>query len=146
MPVHKVLGQYKLLLDTHVWIWLMRGDKKLSVSFIRSLEKRKEKGGLFVSAISIWELGMLVERGKIELEMDCLDWAEQALATSDIELLPLTPRIAIESARLPENSHGDPADRILISTAREHHAILVTHDRKILDYGRGKFIKVHDPC
>jgi PIN domain nuclease of toxin-antitoxin system len=144
MPVHKSLGQHKLLLDTHVWIWLMLGDEKLSVSFRHTVEHYKEKELMFVSAISIWELGMLVERKKICLEMDCLDWVEEGLGNG-INLLHLTPRIAIQSTRLPENPHGDPADRILMATAYEHHAILVTHDQKILNYGKGKFIDVYDP-
>ena len=101
MPVHKSLRQHKLLLDTHVWIWLMLGDEKLSVSFRHTVEHFKEKELMFVSAISIWELGMLVERKKIGLEIDCLDWVEEALGNG-INLLNLTPRIAIQSTRLPE--------------------------------------------
>jgi PIN domain nuclease of toxin-antitoxin system len=146
MPVYKSLKKHKLLLDTHVWIWLMLGDERLNLSFRRAVEQSKEKELVLVSAISIWELGMLVERKRIELEIDCLDWVEQALASSNIGLIPLTPRIAIQSTRLPETPHGDPADRILIAAAHEHHAVLVTHDQKILDYGKGKFIGVYDPC
>lgn len=144
MPVYKNLKKHKLLLDTHVWIWLMLGDERLHLSFRRAVEQYKEKEFIFISAISVWELGMLVERKRIQLEIDCLDWVEQALA--NIDLLPLTPRIAIQSTRLPETPHGDPADRILIATAHEYNAILVTHDQKILDYGKGKFIGVYDPC
>ena len=60
--------------------------------------------------------------------------------------MPITPRIAIQSTRLPENAHGDPADKILIATAHECNAVLVTHDQKILEYGKGRFIYVYDPC
>lgn len=146
MPVYKNLKQHKLLFDTHVWIWLMLGNECLSTSFRQAVEKYKEKELLFLSAISVWELGMLVERKRIELEIDCLDWVEQALEGSEITLLPLIPRIAIQSTRLPDNPHGDPADRILIATAHEHRAVLVTHDQKILEYGKGQFIGVFDPC
>lgn len=146
MPVHKHLKQHKLLLDTHVWIWLMIGDKRINQSFKNMVAQSAEKEHLFLSPISLWELGMLVEHKRIELEIDCLDWVEQALEGSDITLLPITPQIAIESTRLPENPHGDPADRILIATAHEHGAILVTHDQKIMSYGKGKFIGVYDPC
>lgn len=145
MPVYKNLKKHKLLLDTHVWIWLMLGDEQLHPSFRRILEKNKETENIFLSAISVWELGMLVEKERIQLEIDCLDWVEQALANSNIDLIPLTPRIAIQSTRLPETPHADPADRILIATAHEHNAILVTHDQKILNYGAGKFIGVYDP-
>lgn len=144
MPVYKSLKKHKLLLDTHVWIWLMLGDERLNQSFRLAIEQYKER--ILISAISVWELGMLVERKRIELEIDCLDWVEQALSNSNIELIPLTPRIAIQSTRLPEIPHGDPADRILISTAHECNAVLVTHDQKILNYGKSKFIGVYDPC
>lgn len=145
MPVYKSLKKHKLLLDTHVWIWLMLGDERLNLSFRRRVERDEEKELVLVSAISIWELGMLVERKRIQLEMDCLDWVEQAFASSSVDLIPLTPRIAIQSTRLPEIPHSDPADRILIATAHEYNAVLITHDQKILDYGKGKFIGVYDP-
>lgn len=144
MPINKSLKQHKLLLDTHVWIWLMVGDLRLSNSFRRAIEKKNIS--ILISAISIWEIGMLVERKRIQLEIDCLDWVEQALSIPNIDLADITPRIAISSTRLPEDPHGDPADRILIATAHEHNAVLVTHDQKILDYGKGKFISVYDPC
>jgi PIN domain nuclease of toxin-antitoxin system len=146
MPVYKTLGKHKLLLDTHVWIWLMIGDERLSSSFRRTVEQYKEKELILISAISVWELGMLVEQRRIQLEIDTLDWAEQAFESPHINLMPLTPRIAIQSSRLPGLIHGDPADRILIATASEHNAILITHDQKILDYGKDKFIGVYDPC
>lgn len=145
MPVHKILKQHKLLLDTHVWIWIMNGEERISQSFRTLVNQQREKESLYISAISIWELGMLVERKRIELEMDCLDWVEQSLEGTGIDLLPLSPRIAIQSTRLPGEIHGDPADRILIATAFEHNAVLVTHDQKILNYGKGKFIGVYDP-
>lgn len=144
MPLYKKIKQHKILLDTHVWIWIMNGEACLSKAFKNYLNDNQKTENIFVSAISIWELGMLVERKRIELEMDCLDWVEQSL--EGINLLPLTPRIAIQSSRLPENPHGDPADRILIASAYEHNAVLITHDKKIINYGKGKYIGVYDPC
>lgn len=146
MPIYKQLKQHKLLLDTHVWFWLMVGDEKLSKSFRDGVEKNIENESILISAISIWELGILVEKKRIELEMDCLDWIEQALENRGMNLVPITPKIAIQSTRLPENVHGDPADKILIATAHEYNAVLVTHDQKILDYGKGRFVYVYDPC
>lgn len=146
MPIFKHLKQHVILLDTHVWYWVMLGDKRLSKSFRNAIEKSAENESILISAISIWEFGMLVEKKRIELEMDCMDWVEQALGSQGINLVSLTPLIAIQSTRLPENAHGDPADKILIATAHEYHAVLVTHDQKILDYGKGKFINVYDPC
>lgn len=145
MPVYKSLKKHKLLLDTHVWIWLMLGEERLNLSFRQVVEQYQGKELIFVSAISVWELGMLVDRERIQLEIDCLDWVEQAFASSHVHLIPLTPRIAIQSTRLPEILHGDPADRILIATAHEYNAVLVTHDQKILDYGKSKYIATYDP-
>ena len=145
MPIYKQLKQHKLLLDTHVWFWLMNGDEKLGRPFKDAVKRNIETESILISAISIWELGMLVEKKRIELEMDCLDWVEQALDSRGINLAPITPRIAIQSTRLPENIHGDPADKILIATAHEYNAVLVTHDQKILEYGKGRFVNVHDP-
>jgi len=146
MPVYKQLRRNKILLDTHVVIWLVLGDPKIGSYFKEHVEYMMEQEeDIFISAISIWEIGMLVERKKVDLENDPLDWIEELLKKG-FTLLPITPSIAINSSRLPESPHGDPADRLLVATANEHHAILVTHDRKILDYGKGKFIGVYDPC
>ena len=93
-------------------------------------------------------MGVGYVRGKkrVLLNMGSLDWVDQLLSNQDVELLPISPRIAIQICRLPETPHGDLADRILISTAHEHSAVLVTHDQKIIEYGKGKFIDVFYPC
>lgn len=89
---------------------------------------------------------MLSEKGRIRLGMDPLDWVIQSLEQSQFRLVPLSPRIAIESTRLPETYHGDPVDRILIATAHEESAVLVTCDEKILSYGLDHYLSVHNPC
>ncbi len=146
MPVLKSVKKHKLLLDTHVWIWLIMGDERLSRNFRRAIDESQENSLIFISAITIWEIGMLVERKRIELEMDCIDWIEESLGKPGVNLLPLSPRIAIQSFRLPGNPHGDPADRILVATACESNAILVTHDEKLLQLGKNKWLGVYDPC
>ncbi len=78
--------------------------------------------------------------------MDVLDWVEQALDTPGIQLCPITPRIATQSTRLVGEVHGDPIDRLLMATASEENAILVTCDKKMLRYAAGKFISAHNPC
>lgn len=145
MPIVKKLEQHKLLLDTHVWIWLMNGDLTLSHTFLKTVARRQKLDDILISAISIWEIGMLVEKKRIRLEMDCLDWIEKLLALPGVRLVPISPRIAIQSTRLPGIVHGDPTDRILIATAVEENAVLATHDQKILEYGIDKFLSVHDP-
>jgi PIN domain nuclease of toxin-antitoxin system len=145
MPVVKTLKQHKLVLDTHVWIWLLQGESSLCTAFRKAVTHSQKLEGVYISAISVWEIGKLVEKNKIQLEMDTLDWVEQALDMPGVKLLPISPRIAIQSSRLPGTVHGDPADQLLISTAHEHNAILVTCDEKILHYGKDRYVSVHDP-
>jgi len=125
-----------VLLDTHVWLWMMNGDKRLaaSSSLLVIQEAVKLSRGR-ISAISVWEVGMLDARGRIRLPTDCLEWVREALTAPGISLAPLTPEIAIESSRLPGAFHRDPADRIIVATARSLRATIVTHDERIVSYG-----------
>lgn len=145
MPLIKHLQQHKIILDTHVWIWLMEGNPELSPQFRKAVERCQEHEAILISAISVWEIGMLVDNKRISFEMDCLDWIEQALSARGIRLCPITPRIAIQSTRLPGSIHADPADRLLLASALEESAVLVTCDEKLLEYGKGRFLSVHDP-
>jgi PIN domain nuclease of toxin-antitoxin system len=92
--------------------------------------------------ISVWEVGLLDSKGRISLTMDCERWITEALATPGLQLAPLTPAIALHSTRLPGEFHGDPADRMLVATARMEGAQLLTKDQRILDYARMKHIRV----
>ena len=145
MPILKQIHKRKLLLDTHVWVWVMEGKPVFQEKFLKSLQNQQDNDGLLISPISIWEIGTLVEKKRLTLGMDRLDWVETAIQREGVNLAPLSPKIAIQSTRLPDGVHGDPADRILIATAREHQATLVTCDRKILEFGKGKFLNVFDP-
>ena len=145
MPILKEIKRHKLLLDTHVWIWAMMGDAKLSKSFQQNLEKSVKMQSIYISPMSIWEIGMLVDKKRIEIDMDVLDWVEQALDGVGFNLSPITPRIAIQSSKLSGEIHGDPVDRMLIATAFEENAVLVTCDHKILKYAEGKFITAFNP-
>ena len=125
-----------VLLDTHVWVWLMLGDNRLGSANRRMLERAAPDGRLRVSVISVWEVAMLEAKGRLTLAADCESWVRAALAAPGIQLAELTPHIAISSTRLPGEFHGDPADRLLIATAREGGAALLTADQAILQYGR----------
>ncbi|MEL6159797.1 MAG: type II toxin-antitoxin system VapC family toxin [Cyanobacteria bacterium J06623_5] len=129
-----------LLLDTHVWLWLLAGEtEKLSKTCLVEVLAASR---LSVSAISIWEIGMLESKGRIQLRKNCLEWVREALSAPKMSLQPLTPEIAVESSRLPGSLHGDPADRILAATSRLVNAYLVTKDRKLWLYGEQSFISV----
>jgi PIN domain nuclease of toxin-antitoxin system len=125
-----------LLLDTHCWIWMQLGlQRKFSTRGLHLVEGAARSGALRVSAISVWEVGMLEARRRLELHMNCADWIRIALATPGLALVPLTTDIAIESSRLPGKFPGGPADRVLIATARVTGARLLTKDREMLHYG-----------
>lgn len=123
-----------LLLDTHVWIWLMTASSELSSETRRGINRAAADGKLQIAAISIWETAMLASRGRIVLGKPVIQWIDEALSAPGLALEPLSPRIAIESCELPGDFHGDPADRMIVATARMTSAILMTRDRRILEY------------
>ena len=131
-----------LLLDTHVWLWLVGGAEPLKRPVLSAVEGAARRGRIRVSAISAWEVAMLEAKGRIRLSKDCLAWVQEALSAPGTSLVPLTPEIAVESSRLPGEFHGDPADRILVATARLLGATLLTRDERILAYGKGKLVSV----
>jgi PIN domain nuclease of toxin-antitoxin system len=134
MPTSKA-ADLPLLLDTHVWIWAAeQREDELSARMLRLIDSASQRGSVLISAISIWEIAMLAERGRIVLSVDPLQWIETAASVPGVRVIELTPRIAVGSAHLPGNPHADPADRILMATARDAGARLVTRDRRILQY------------
>ena len=126
-----------IVLDTHIWVWWVHGDLSLSAS-IRALLDASEQAGVAVSAISCWEVAKLVERGRLTLPCPVFDWLQQALSYPGVRLIELSPRICVESTRLPGEFHRDPADQIIVATARVLDAPLVTVDGRILQYAHVK--------
>src|SRR5438046_2426985 len=134
-----------LLLDTHVWIWIAEGlPGKLSRSCLESIRVASGEARLLVSVISIWEVANLDVKGRITLSESCLKWAYRGLHDYGIQLAEFVPEIAVDSTRLPDFQHGDPADRILVATARYRNATLVTGDRRILEYSRSLHVRAAD--
>ncbi len=130
-----------LLLDTHVWIWLSEGNPRLSVQARHSIQSAADQNCLFVSAITPWEMALLVSKGRLTLQTDVQQWIDQALALPGIRLYPLLPQIAVASTRLPWDMHGDPADRILVATARHSGATLITADQQLLHDSAGNHFR-----
>ena len=145
MPTVKEIKQHKILLDTHVWIWLAQGNSILSPSARKAIDRAKESEHLLISPISIWEISMLAERKKIVLDMDVTDWLKQWVELPGIVIAEFSFQVAILSTRLPGLIHSDPADRILIASSYEESAVLITADEKILKFGQDSFISVYDP-
>jgi PIN domain nuclease of toxin-antitoxin system len=131
-----------LLLDTHCWIWAQLGlVQQLSRRVLQSIKDAEREGNLRISVISIWELAMLESGGRIALPMNIRTWVEQALSKPGISVTPLTPEIAIESVHLPGDLHGDPADRMLVATARVLGATLATKDARLIRYSRQRHVR-----
>lgn len=131
------------VLDTHTWIWLVNGGPETITRGATDAIRRASAGSaLAVSAISVWEVAMLESKGRLQLQMDCLEWVAESIRRAGLRVLPLSPEIAVASTRLPGELHGDPADRIIAATARHEGAVLVTRDRSLLDYAAHGFLRV----
>lgn len=123
------------LLDTHSWIWVQqRNTGMLSDSFFDEVEQWQRARMAYISAISILEVARLEVAGRIRLRSSVEQFLEDAVSRNGFQLLPLSPRVLIESTRLPGTIHRDPSDRLLAATAREHGLTLVTRDDALLDY------------
>jgi len=118
---------------------------RFSSAGLKQIQQAAADSNLLVSVISVWEVGLLESKNRIELAMDCETWIREALATPGLRLAGLTTRIALLSTRLPGEFHGDPADRFLMATARVEGARLMTKDREILSYGRKHGFAVISP-
>ena len=132
----------KAILDTHSFLWFAQGNKnELSQQNIKDIEGYAHTHSLYLSAISLWEISMLSKKARISLELPCLKWIEQAVEMPGLEIAALTPAIATESAYLPGEFHGDPADQIIVATARVIHASLITRDEKIINYSKQGYVQ-----
>ena len=135
-----------LLLDTHVWVWLLEGSDRLTsgraATVLPVLREAADRGELRISVISIWEVAMLEARGRLRFVLPCLSWIDKALSVPGLTLFPITPEIAVDSSRLPGDFHGDPADRLIVATSRRTEAPLATADRRIQEYGRQGYLKI----
>jgi PIN domain nuclease of toxin-antitoxin system len=124
-----------LLLDTHAAVWITEG-LPLASGATEAIDAVYRAGStIFVSAISAWEVGLLVARNRIGLSARPERWFQKVLAIPGVKLAELTADILIESSFLPGDPPRDPADRIIIATARDIGATLVTRDRLLLKYG-----------
>ena len=127
------------ILDTHIWIWLVDQNPQLTKNYAEAV-RQDEADGLGISVISCWEVAKLVELGKLQLSIAIEDWIEAAVSYPNIRLLDLTPEIAVESTKLPTGFHKDPADQIIVATARVYNVPLVTMDDKIRNYPHIKLL------
>lgn len=120
-----------IVLDTATWIWRASDPKRLTTSARRAID---EADRALVSAISVWEVAMLVAKRRIQLDRPVEQWVDIALALPGIQLAPLEPAIAVRSTKLPGEFHPDPADRIIVATALENAVSIITPDDRIRSY------------
>jgi len=124
----------KYLLDTHAWIWWNSHPESLSQEVRKLISDPKMYDVLLLSAISPWEFCKLLENGRIGITCDPEEWLNTALDMPRLQLVPLTHKIAYRSTVLPGPFHNDPADQIIVATAQENNATIITKDRKIIEY------------
>jgi PIN domain nuclease of toxin-antitoxin system len=119
----------KLLLDTHIWIWSLADPLRLKPRVVKALENPANEK--WISPISVWELMILVGKGRIRLNADVEDWIAQALQTAPLREAPLTTEVVLATHRI-HLPHRDPADAFLAATAKVFGLTLVTADARLL--------------
>ena len=131
-----------IVLDTHVLIWWVNADKKLSSLALNAINKEmaKDDGQIMISSITTWEIALLIKKGRLALTMDIDDWIATVASIENVHFIPIDNDVAIQSVRLPGEFHPDPADRIITALARHLSASLITGDEKIRAYKHVKTI------
>lgn len=124
-----------IVLDTHTLVWWVSGDSNLSAPAANRIrQEQANNGSILISSISAWEIAQLVERGRLSLSMDVSDWMNLVAQIPAVTFVAVENEIAIKSVSLPGEFHKDPADRIIVATARKFAAPLITKDEKLLAY------------
>ena len=135
------------VLDTHIWLDVAFGrSTRFAMRVRRRLEVAANGGSLYVAAITPWKVAMLVRKGKVRVSGSVLDFVVGALRETRTAVISLEPAIAVDAVDLPAWEHRDPADRLIVASARLLDAVLVTRDSAILDYAKAvSAVRVIDP-
>lgn len=121
-----------IVLDTHVWVWWSAASRSLGVKIRRRIDRAER---VLIPSICLWEVAMLVEKGRLRFDRPALTWVRQALLIPGVEVADLTPEIAVRASGLGSGFPGDPADRIIVATALENRAPLATKDERLCRQG-----------
>ena len=133
-----------VILDTHVLLWSLLKPEELTEETKSKVEQAQKNQNLLVSAISLWEIAMLSHKKRIHIFEPIKNFLSSIEEMSGINICEISAEVAAESVLLQNNFHGDPADRIIVSTARVYSATLLTRDKQILqwsEYGSIKCLK-----
>ncbi len=122
-----------IVLDTHIWIWWVQGAPEITADLALKIAKH-EDSGLVVSAISLLEISRAVALSGLRLPIDVDEWLRIACSYPGVQVAPLDQAVTVEAYRLPGAFHKDPADRLIVSTARIRDCEILTLDEKILAY------------
>jgi PIN domain nuclease of toxin-antitoxin system len=123
-----------IVLDTHSWVWWTSEDKRLSRRAASAVRRAQRQGDLWVSVISVWELAKKIEKGQLALDRPLDDWLDSALSAGGLHVAEVTRPVLVDSCRLPQPFHGDPADQVIVATARAFRAAIVTRDARLREY------------
>lgn len=121
-----------VLLDTHIWLWWLLGDGPLTPGECDRLDTLAEESAIALSWVSIWETEMLEKKGRIKLQPDIGTWISRATDRSFCTVLPVDLELVLAQRTLPDSFHGDPADRLIVTTAIMAGIPLASHDSRIL--------------
>lgn len=130
-----------IVLDTHALVWWVTGDLQLSANASAAISKEQQGAGqILVSAITSWEIAMLLQKGRMALAMDLDEWLAAVEGMDGIRVVPISSRVAVQSVQLPGDFHKDPVDRFIVALAREMNAPLITADDNIHAYPHVRWI------
>ena len=128
-----------VILDTHIWVWWLTGDPALSAVERDSLDAQAERKKCYLPATCLWEVQMLHAKGRLLLPLPFVDWLALAADSRILTILPLDVKVVSALNQLPASFHGDPADRMIVATARTHALPLATRDARIR---RSRVVKI----
>lgn len=144
MLISRLAGAGRVVMDTHIWVWASGesgGPAQMRATALPVIERAAQRGELFVSSASVWEIALKAERGKALVAADLREWVREQRVYPGVRVVPIDSRAAIDCTRLPPWSRGrdgkehrDPADRFIVTTSPRLNAILVTCDEEILHY------------
>ena len=120
-----------VLLDTHIWVWWLTPGSPLSQRERDALDAKAQSRDVFLPAISMWEAQVLHSKRRLELPLAFAEWITRATDERFISVVPLSAEVVVALDALPDSFHGDPADRLIVATARAHAMPLATHDARI---------------
>jgi len=133
-----------ILLDTNALIWLGNDDPQLGAGARKTIQTEVGSRGVTISAISFWEIGLLIEKSRVALPLPLADFAVFVTVAIGIRVVPVNSKVAVESGNLPPGLHGDPGDRLIAATARVFACPLLTSDGKLLRYGTAGHLQAID--